>query len=62
MTTILAAESVSRRHGDVQAVRDFSIEVAEGESVIDNAQVIERTFAGVLTKLKGLGAQIEVEP
>jgi len=36
--------------------------VAEGESIIDNAQVIERTFAGVLTKLKALGAQIEIEP
>lgn len=35
--------------------------VAEGESVIDNAQVIERTFAGVLTKLQGLGAQIAIE-
>ena len=36
--------------------------IAKGESVIDNAQVIERTFAGVLTKLKALGAQIEIEP
>lgn len=36
--------------------------VAQGESVIDNAQVIERTFAGVLGKLKALGAQIEIEP
>ncbi len=36
--------------------------VAEGQSVIDNTQVIERTFAGVLTKLKALGAQIEIEP
>ncbi|MBI1279454.1 MAG: UDP-N-acetylglucosamine 1-carboxyvinyltransferase [Anaerolineaceae bacterium] len=36
--------------------------VAQGESVIDNAQVIERTFSGVLTKLKALGAQIEIEP
>jgi UDP-N-acetylglucosamine 1-carboxyvinyltransferase len=36
--------------------------VAQGESVIDNAQVIERTFAGVITKLKALGAQIEIEP
>ncbi len=36
--------------------------VAKGESIIDNAQVIERTFAGVLGKLKALGAQIEIEP
>ena len=36
--------------------------VAHGESVIDNAQVIERTFAGVLGKLKALGALIEIEP
>ncbi len=36
--------------------------VAKGVSVIDNAQVIERTFAGVLGKLKALGAQIEIEP
>jgi len=36
--------------------------VAQGVSVIDNAQVIERTFSGVLTKLKALGAQIEIEP
>ena len=36
--------------------------VAKGVSVIDNAQVIERTFAGVLGKLQSLGAQIEIEP
>ena len=35
--------------------------VADGESVIDNAQVIERTFAGVLKKLQALGAQITIE-
>lgn len=35
--------------------------VAKGESVIDNAQVIERTFAGVLTKLQALGAMITIE-
>jgi UDP-N-acetylglucosamine 1-carboxyvinyltransferase len=35
--------------------------VAEGESVIDNGQVIERQFAGVLPKLQALGAQITIE-
>lgn len=35
--------------------------IAEGESVIDNAQVIERQFAGTLKKLQGLGAQIVIE-
>jgi UDP-N-acetylglucosamine 1-carboxyvinyltransferase len=35
--------------------------IAEGESVIDNAQVIERQFAGVLKKLQGLGAEIVIE-
>jgi UDP-N-acetylglucosamine 1-carboxyvinyltransferase len=35
--------------------------VAQGESVIDNAQVIERQFAGVLKKLQGLGAKITIE-
>lgn len=35
--------------------------VAEEESVIDNAQVLEWTFAGVLKKLQGLGAHITVE-
>jgi UDP-N-acetylglucosamine 1-carboxyvinyltransferase len=35
--------------------------VAEGDTVIDNAQVIERQFAGVLKKLHGLGAQISIE-
>lgn len=34
---------------------------AEGESVIDNAQVIERAFAGVLKKLQILGAKITLE-
>lgn len=32
---------------------------AEGESVIDNAQLINRTFEGVLQKLKALGARIQ---
>jgi UDP-N-acetylglucosamine 1-carboxyvinyltransferase len=35
--------------------------VANGDSVIDNAQVLERQFAGVLKKLQGLGAQIVIE-
>ncbi len=35
--------------------------VAEGTSVIDNAQVIERTFAGVIGKLQTLGAHITLE-
>jgi UDP-N-acetylglucosamine 1-carboxyvinyltransferase len=35
--------------------------VAKGDSVIDNAQVLERQFAGVLKKLQGLGAQIAIE-
>ncbi len=35
--------------------------VAEGQSVIDNAQVIDRTFAGVLSQLQTLGAQITIE-
>jgi UDP-N-acetylglucosamine 1-carboxyvinyltransferase len=35
--------------------------VAQGDSVIDNAQVLERQFAGVLKKLQGLGAQITIE-
>jgi UDP-N-acetylglucosamine 1-carboxyvinyltransferase len=35
--------------------------VANGESVIDNAQVIERVFSGVLGKLQALGARITVE-
>ncbi len=35
--------------------------VAEGESVIDNAQVIEHTFAGVLGKLQAINAKITVE-
>jgi UDP-N-acetylglucosamine 1-carboxyvinyltransferase len=34
--------------------------VADGESTIDNAQVIERTFAGVLHKLQNLGAKITI--
>ncbi|NWG18195.1 MAG: UDP-N-acetylglucosamine 1-carboxyvinyltransferase [Chloroflexi bacterium] len=32
--------------------------VAQGESTIDNAEVIERTFAGVFGKLRALGARI----
>lgn len=36
--------------------------IAKGESVIDNAQVIERSFAGVLTRLRALGAHIEILP
>ncbi len=32
---------------------------ADGESIIDNAQLIERTFEGVIDKLKGVGAQIK---
>ncbi len=35
--------------------------VAEGESVIDNAQAIEHTFAGVLGKLQALNAKITIE-
>lgn len=35
--------------------------VARGESVIDNADVIERTFSGVLGKLQALGAEIVIE-
>lgn len=35
--------------------------VANGISVIDNAQVIERAFSGVIDKLKALGAQLEIE-
>ncbi len=35
--------------------------VAEGESVIDNAQAIEHTFEGVLGKLQALNAKITVE-
>lgn len=35
--------------------------VATGTSVIDNAQVIERTFAGALGKLQALGARITIE-
>ncbi|MEO8610333.1 MAG: UDP-N-acetylglucosamine 1-carboxyvinyltransferase [Chloroflexota bacterium] len=34
---------------------------ASGDSVIDNAQVLERQFAGVLKKLQGLGAEIAIE-
>lgn len=34
---------------------------ARGESVIDNADVIERTFAGVFRKLQQLGAGITIE-
>ena len=35
--------------------------VASGESVIDNAQAVERTFEGVLGKLQALGAHITIE-
>lgn len=35
--------------------------IARGESVIDNAQVIERQFAGALTRLQALGAKITQE-
>ncbi len=33
---------------------------AEGESIIDRAELIDRTFEGVIDKLTGIGAQIEV--
>ena len=35
--------------------------IAEGESVIDNAQVIDHTFAGVLAKLQAINAKITIE-
>jgi UDP-N-acetylglucosamine 1-carboxyvinyltransferase len=35
--------------------------VAQGTTVIDNAQVIERTFAGTLAKLQALGARMIIE-
>jgi UDP-N-acetylglucosamine 1-carboxyvinyltransferase len=35
--------------------------VAQGTSTIDNAQVIEHNFSGVIGKLKALGAIIEIE-
>jgi UDP-N-acetylglucosamine 1-carboxyvinyltransferase len=35
--------------------------IAHGKSVIDNAQAIEQTFAGVFDKLRAIGAHIEVE-
>jgi UDP-N-acetylglucosamine 1-carboxyvinyltransferase len=35
--------------------------IAHGETVIDNAQAVERTFEGVLGKLQALGAHIAVE-
>lgn len=35
--------------------------IAHGESVIDNAQVLRRTFDGVVGKLQQLGAKITVE-
>lgn len=35
--------------------------VAEGKSTIDNAQAIEHTFTGVLSKLQQIGAKIKVE-
>jgi UDP-N-acetylglucosamine 1-carboxyvinyltransferase len=36
--------------------------VAQGETVIDNAQVLRRNFAGVLGKLQALGAQMVIQP
>jgi UDP-N-acetylglucosamine 1-carboxyvinyltransferase len=35
--------------------------IASGESVIDNAQAIERTFGNVAEKLQAMGAQIRIE-
>lgn len=35
--------------------------IADGETVIDNAQAIERTFGDVFTKLQALGARITIE-
>lgn len=35
--------------------------IAEGETIIDNAQQLNISFDGVITKLKALGAQIEIE-
>lgn len=35
--------------------------IAHGETVIDNAQVLNSNFEGVITKLKGLGAKIGEE-
>jgi UDP-N-acetylglucosamine 1-carboxyvinyltransferase len=35
--------------------------IAHGESIIDNAQAVERTFEGVLGKLQALGAHITIE-
>ncbi len=35
--------------------------VADGESVIDNAQVLDHTFSGVIEKLQALNARITVE-
>jgi UDP-N-acetylglucosamine 1-carboxyvinyltransferase len=35
--------------------------IAEGQSTIDNAEAIEQNFAGVLMKLKALGAKIEFQ-
>ena len=35
--------------------------IARNETVLDNAQVIGRNFAGALEKLAMLGAQIELE-
>jgi UDP-N-acetylglucosamine 1-carboxyvinyltransferase len=35
--------------------------VAQGESIIDNAQALKRSFDGVVGKLQGLGAQIVIE-
>lgn len=35
--------------------------IAHGETIIDNAQVLNSNFEGVITKLKGLGAKISEE-
>lgn len=35
--------------------------IAQGESIIDNAQALRRNFNGVVGKLQALGAQIELE-
>lgn len=36
--------------------------IADGQTVIDNAQAIGRSFEGVFDKLRALGAQISAEP
>jgi UDP-N-acetylglucosamine 1-carboxyvinyltransferase len=35
--------------------------IAQGKSVIDNAQAVERSFEGALGKLQALGAHISIE-